>query len=170
MFRKKQNGRMERNSLRCGKGGFTLVELCVTMALVAMLATMVVSFAVMMSDTVKDSKSEYAFLEDHAELKEALGKWVAENDLAGNCFSAEKGVLLLSDGETEKEVKFRSGKLLIDNASIGEFDTIDSISFEEYDGKLVKCTVTCEDASISSRSFVFSLRLANIGEGESVNE
>ena len=169
MFRKKQNDKARKYNSRYGKGGFTLVELCITMAIVAILGTMVVSFAVMMGGAVNNSSVEYAFLEEHSQLKEGLSKWIAENDLPGNEFSADINTLTVSGRETVTTVNLaRNGDNLEVKAGemlLGSFENIDGASFFVESG-LVKCVTYREDKNGGrvESSFVVALRLGSSKE------
>ena len=168
MFRKKQNDKARKYNSRCGKGGFTLVELCITMAIVAILGTMVVSFAVMMGGTINNSSVEYAFLEEHSQLKESLSKWIAENDLPGNEFSADINTLTVSRPETVTVNLARNGDNLevkVGEMLLGSFENIDGASFFVESG-LVKCVTYREDKNGGrvESSFVVALRLGSSKE------
>lgn len=149
-----------------GKSGFTLVELCVVLALLAILTTMIVSFSVLMNGFAAENKAEYDFLEDHAKLKEELCTWAAENDVTGSIFKAnEDGTLSVTENGTEKTVSFADGILTLGGEQKAGLDEIDGVIFTAND-KLVKC-VTYRIAKNGERiehSFVFSLRCGVIEE------
>ncbi|MBE6531472.1 MAG: prepilin-type N-terminal cleavage/methylation domain-containing protein [Ruminococcaceae bacterium] len=147
-----------------GKGGFTLVELSVVLALLAILMTMITSFSVLMNGVATENKAEYDFLEDHAMLKETLGVWVAENDVAGSTFKVnEDGTLSVTENEIPKNVSFNDGVLTLGGDQKAGLDAIDGVIFTSND-KLIKC-VTYRIARNGKRiehSFVFSLRCGTI--------
>ena len=149
-----------------GKCGFTLVELSVVLALLAILTTMIISFSVLMSGFAEGSKAEYAFLEDHAALKDALCSWVAENDEADSVFSiTDNGVLTLANGMTGKVVLFRNGVLSMGAKQVANLGSIDSVVFTAND-KLIKC-VTSGIGMNGERiecSFVLFIRCGSIVE------
>ena len=90
MCRKKQNNIMGKfHSAWEGKGGFTLVELSIVMALLAILATMITTFSVLMNQHTAESKAQNAFLEDCSMLKEQFSKWLAENDSVDAVFEVD---------------------------------------------------------------------------------
>ena len=154
-----------------GKSGFTLVELCVVLALLAILAAMIASFSVLMNGFVAENKAEYEFLEDHSTLKGVLEIWAAENDVTGSTFKVdEDGILSVTENGIEKNVSFSDGILALGGEQKAGFDTIDGVIFTAND-KLIKCmTYRIEkDGARIERSFVFSLRCAVI-EGGSENE
>ena len=156
---------------KCGKGGFTLVELCVVLALLAILTTMIVSFSVMMSGFAAENKIEYEFLEDHAALKEKLCTWVAENDVSGSVFAInEGGILTVTRNGIEKSVSFADGDLSLAEEKIKGLDSIEGMSFTSNE-KLIKCVTyrTDKNGQRVERSFVFSLRcgvIEEVAEGE----
>ena len=148
------------------KRGFTLVELTVVMALVAILMVMIVSFSTMMGDFAGAEESEYAFLEDVSALKETLSDWVAENDVEGNVFYVQNdyhGIGFMNLVKTTRaDVSFGGGTLETDTQVLrAGLDEIESISFKIPDaGSLVKCTVT--GTAGGSVDFVIALRSAEI--------
>lgn len=151
MCRNMRNKKMPKlHNDKRGKGGFTIVELCIVMALVALCSAMIVSFAAQMGDFSNSSRDEYAFIEDNTKLKDELSKWIAENDVDGVEFSVKDGNLM-KDG-----IK----------ASFTVGEAIQSISFEVADkpeGKLIKCT--SKSLNGTEISFVFSLRCATTKGG-----
>ncbi len=170
MYRKKRNETKEkRNYAKCGRGGFTLVELCIVLALLAIVTTMIVSFSVLMSEYAKENEATYEFLEDCAALEDVLRDRLAEND-TGTCeFSVVNGTLTLTENGTDKTVTFADGVLLLGEERLNSFDTVEGISFAAND-KLIKCTVYRTDAQgVRMEScFVLSLRVASIVEKEVV--
>ena len=149
-----------------GKGGFTLVELSIVLALSAILVTMVVSFSVLMNGFASENKAEYDFLEDHAVLREELCTWVAENDVTGSIFKANNnGTLSVTGGEALKTARFAGGVLILGEEQRAGLDDIDGIYFTS-EGKLIKCTTyrIAENRELIEHSFVFSLRCGVIEE------
>lgn len=142
------------------KRGFTLVELTVVMALVAILMVMIVSFSTMMGDFAGAEESEYAFLEDVSALKETLSDWVAENDVEGNVFSVSDSGVLSFNGS---EVDVSGSNLRYGGETMkGNLDEIASVYFEtDTDTKVIKCTVT-GTTSNNKISFVIALRSATV--------
>ena len=155
----------KQNKKSVGKRGFTLVELSVVIALVAILATMTISFTVLMSDFANDSRAEYEYLEEHSNLKEALTTWLEENDVVGatfNAFTVESNDFYVNG--TEKRVYFENGTLYLGDET-KSFDSIGGVTFAELGGKLIKCTTTSSKNSNQTMSFVFYPRFAEIGGG-----
>ena len=145
------------------KGGFTLVELTIAIALVAILAAMIASFSVLMSNFAKSSTTEYTFLDDSSALKDKLTEWMAEEDSEGSVFLIKDGSLT-ANGE---DVVFKNGELLFSEKKASGLGAVDRITFSaSEDGKLIKCNVykiTESDKELES-SFVFSLRCATVTE------
>ncbi len=150
------------NKSACGKSGFTLVELSVVLALVAILTTMIVSFYVLMNGFASKSKAEYDFLENHAALKSAVTFWVAENDVTGAEFFVDAdGTLTVTKNRDKVGFEFQDGVLSFDGKERAGLGAIDSVEFEQ-NGSLIKC-ITKNDSGLMS-SFVFLLRSASIVE------
>jgi prepilin-type N-terminal cleavage/methylation domain-containing protein len=159
---------------KSGKSGFTLVELSVVLALLAILTTMIVSFSVLMHGFAAENSAEYQFLEDHAMLKEKLCTWAAENDVQGNVFTVTDGALTVTQNGTPKYVSFKDGVLTLGGEKREGLDAIDGMTFTTDTGtdesnaepKLIKC-VTYRIGKNGQRvesSFVFSLRCGTIEE------
>jgi len=167
MYGKTRNYQVQKpHNAKPGKSGFTLVELCVVLALLAILATMTVSFSVLMNGFAAENKAEYEFLEDHATLKETLGVWAAENDVTGSVFKInEDGTLTVTENGVEQNVSFADGVLTLGGEQKAGLDTIDGVIFTSND-KLIKCVTyrTAKDGERIEHSFVFSLRSGVIEE------
>ena len=167
MYGKTRNYQVQKpHNAKPGKSGFTLVELCVVLALLAILATMTVSFSVLMNGFAAENKAEYEFLEDHATLKETLGVWAAENDVTGSVFKInEDGTLTVTENGVEQNVSFADGVLTLGGEQKAGLDTIDGVIFTAND-KLIKCVTyrIAENGERIEHSFVFSLRCGVIEE------
>lgn len=148
------------------KGGFTLVELIIVLALMAILTTMFISFSALMSGFTAENKAEYEFLEDHDALKEVLSAWVAENDAPDSVFSvAEDGTLTVTVNGVEKIVSFADGVLFLGEAQKDGYDAIDGVTFSANE-KLIKCVIhrVGKNGKQTERSFVLFLRSGTITE------
>ncbi len=145
------------NSARRGKKGFTVAELCIVLALVAILTTMFVSFIVLMARFTNDSEYKQEFMKDSAVLKREFCGWAERQ--SGETFSVSENGVLTVDGV---QVVFSDGTLTLDGeTSIEDLDTVSSVFFEE-NGSLIKCSVHGEDVATT---FVIYLRTATIEGG-----
>lgn len=175
MYGKTRNITAKPNSVGCGKRGFTLVELSVVLALVVILTAMTVSFSVLMNGYAAESEAEYGYLEDHADLKDALCDWLAEMDVSDNEFVANGGTLTVGQEYfgtvVGEEVSFSDGKLIVKDSGETEpkkillsgLENIESIVFIVSDDfKLIKCITTSRGGesgqTIMTNSFVFARR------------
>ena len=142
------------NNKKSGKGGFTVVELCITLALVALLTTMAVSFSVLMNKFTDESKSKYEFLKDSATIEREFASWVEtpNNNLTLN-------------GNSLDGVKFENETLSLGaDRTVKNLDTVSSVSFEtNTDKTLIKCTVSDNNGRFS-RTFVVYMRTTTITE------
>ena len=159
------------HSAAIGKGGFTLVELSIVLALIAILTVMMVSFSVLMNGYAADDKAEYDFLEDTAELKEALGTWVAENDTEDCTFVTSGNKITLFRGNAEVyALEFVNGILTVSEpneaseaseALVSGLTGVNVATFaaEQMGGRLIRCETVCidNDGQTMSASFVISL-------------
>ena len=158
------------HNARHGKGGFTLVELCVVLALLAILAVGITSFSVLMNGFAADASEETAFWEENAALKSELRRWIAENDTADRQFYVEDGVLkstLKNDAPQDvKSVYVAGGVLMVDGTQKAEYSAVDGIVFSTANGgrRLIKCTVyhISENGKRSEIDFLFSFRSASL--------
>ena len=175
----------KQNISSVGKRGFTLVELSVVIALLAILVTMTVTFTMAMNGFVGVNRAEYDYLEEHSKLKEEISNWIAKNDAQGNVFEVEKGtegtcdvlnLFINGDNSNCQNAYFKNNRLEL-NGVESEFDSIASVTFEtifydkngdgsqnaDEENKLIKCTT--ESVSGKSQTFVVSMRFAEIGGG-----
>ena len=154
---------MQQSHKKLGKRGYSLVELCIVLALIAVVATAVVSFYRLMSGTLNDTRVAYAYLEDHNALKKAFDEWAAEKDVPGSVFSVKgDGKILCID---DQEVKFSSGHLFLGDKYEMGFDQISGMTFEiDDEEKLIKCITYYEykDGTRVESHFVFTLRCGTI--------
>lgn len=144
------------------KRGFTLVELCVVMAVMAILATMIIAFSVLMKGYAEDSSAQNEFLKDVSDAEGAMVEWLSEEDELGARFAVQNGFLVVNG----KAVLFSGGTLSLGEERVSELSDIDGISFLAND-KLIKCTIfRVVDDKREERSFVFYPRAAEIAIGE----
>ena len=157
----------KQNISSVGKRGFTLVELSVVIALLAILVTMTVTFTMAMNGFVDVNRAEYDYLEEHSKLKEEISNWITENDVQGNNFSdtvdKDISVLEVHINEERKTAKFENGILDLNGREIKGFDSIASVTFDTIGGELIKCTTST--TSGKSQTFVVWMRFAEIGGG-----
>ena len=165
MYGKTRTDQMQKShKAKQGKSGFTLVELCVVLTLLAILTALIVSFSVLMNGFAADNEAEYEFLEDQATLKEMIGAWVTENDITNNVFTANAdGTLSVSENGTLKTVSFADGILTLGGQQKAGLDAIDGVIFTS-NGKLIKCVTYRieEGGERTESSFVLSLRCGTI--------
>ena len=157
------------HNARHGKGGFTLVELCVVLALLAILAAAISSFSVLMNRYAVDASQETDFWEDNAALKKELRNWIAENDVNGKHFFVENGALKSApNGQTENanSITVVSKVLTVNGVQKNEYGTIDGVEFTTAEGgrRLIKCTVyyVKENGERKEIDFLFSCRSAAV--------
>ena len=154
------------HNARHGKGGFTLVELCVVLALLAILTVAISSFSVLMNRYAVDASQETDFWEDNAALKKELRNWIAENDVASRHFFVENGVLKSApQGQKEgaNSICLVGNALMVNGVNQTEYTAIDGVEFSTTD-TLIKCTVyrITESGERKEIDFLFSCRVAMI--------
>ena len=149
------------HNARHGKGGFTLVELCVVLALLVILAVAISSFSTLMNSYAVEASQETDFWEENATVKKELRRWIAENDTPGNTFAVQNGALTVG----EKSITFADDTLIVNGEAVGSFGAINGIDFTtDNNGRLIKCTVyrMTEGGERKEVSFLFSTRSAGI--------
>ena len=138
---------MQENSIKKDdKRGFTLVELSVVLALVAIVTVMIVSFSVMMNKFAASAQAEYKFSEDCGRLKDQIITQISAHDVDG------------------KEISVISGEIKVDRESLDLELTNGSnlsIVFAAGDNNLIRCTITNKKTNIST-SFVIAMRSASV--------
>lgn len=154
---------LKRNKKANGKRGYTLVELCVVLALIAILSTMTVSFSALMSGYARSNKAQYNFLEDCAEVKENVNEWAYQADSANTVFAVSTDGTLTVTGNSEQTVHFANGVLFLGEKEVDSLEEIDSLAFYT-NGNLIKCVIhrTDDNGKEWEHSFVFSLRCGTI--------
>ncbi len=156
------------HNARHGKGGFTLVELCVVLALLAILTAAISSFSVLMNRYAVDASQETDFWEDNAALKKELRNWIAENDVANRHFFVENGVLKSApQGQKEgaNSICLVGNALMVNGVNQTEYTAIDGVEFSAASGfSVIKCTVyyTTENGGRKEADFLFSCRAATV--------
>ena len=120
--------------------------ICIVLAIVGILTSMIVAFSVLMETFASNSKAEYNFFEECHEIKADIGEFIANNDAQGKYFSVVDDNLTVDGKSFEKEEEFDHLKVV----------------FSIHDkGELIKCTVTDVRSESRTTTFVFALRAAN---------
>lgn len=121
-----------------GKRGFTLAEICIVLALVAILSAMTVTFSTLTGNTVAQNREDYRFLEQCDLLRQNLTDRIAAGD-GTVAFTQSEGEPLKVNGQA---LTFEDGKLLYGDTEVTTGLTeVKEIAFDIQD-KLIKCTVT----------------------------
>ena len=131
---RKRTEKLHNGAKLLDKRGFTLVELSVTIFLVAIIATMIVSFSVLVSNNLNKSKAEYSFLEQCSSLKTTITNYTSEND------------------------SFTLTTLTAQNFA-DSYTEIESVEYSKYNS-LLKCTAVSTDGK--TQTFVIYLRTAEV--------
>lgn len=145
-----------------GKRGFTLVELSVALALLAILTAMIVSFSVLVSGYAEDGRSVADRVEDCTQAKEAILSYVRARDVQGASFAIAEDSLSASDGSS---VSFADGTLTLGAITLTGLDTLDSITFDQSGKKIIRVTLNPkEEENAEAFTLVLALRWATIPE------
>ncbi len=136
--------------------GSTLIELIISMALIAIVSIMIVSFSAMTHSFAGDEQGKHSFIDECAEIRRDISDFLLEQDIAGNKMTLYEDSGLNGVGDTlywHSHPKKLGGKV---------YENVSDVSFEIGSSKLLKCTVTCitEKGVEYKQTFVFALRCA----------
>lgn len=110
----------------CDKRGFTVIELTIVMALVAVFSAMVIVFSTMMSDHSEDLANEYQFIEDCNLVDNTFYKWIAEYDTPEHKFLVGRDTLIITNLSDEPVAMF---SFRGDTIRLGDKMLVDTLSF-----------------------------------------
>ncbi len=106
--------------------GVTIAEMCVVIAVVAIIATVVASFSALMAKRVDNNSLSLAFYRDKAVVETMTERWIDELALAGEyTFSFRNGDLWAQNTENSEDIKlfhFSYGKLKVQWMDGEEFE------------------------------------------------
>ncbi len=92
-----------------GRRGVTLMELCIVIALVAILSTMVVSFSVLTTRRSRAAEERLSAMEEIAEIEVVVEAWFGAMDERAHLVSvSDEGGALVLDGD---ELRFEDSRL-----------------------------------------------------------
>lgn len=140
---------MQRNNK---KRGMTMAELCVAMAVISIVATMVVSFSVLISERSKSATSKQETITDINLIESIVEDWIKANkdktiyfSEDGNSWSdlTDKYVKYMKvSGNEDLNLSFTGHKTLILNGQeIPLSDNIDAVTFSGVGNKLYYCKI-----------------------------
>ena len=145
--------------------GSTLVEMCVVIALIGIVSTMIVSFSALVSASVDSQRSRYAFLEEASAVKEQLSGWLDRMDTEGTACTVTSAQLYAAPSGAAATFDERSQTLVLTYAdgTVNRLDTetVNQVTFAlSPENAIVKCTVTGAHSPTEqySISFILSLR------------
>ncbi len=139
---------LEKFRNRIGKRGMVLAELMVALALLGLVSTAIVSFSAVVSSHVESQQSQYAFLEETAQIRDSLSAWLSQMDEDGavctvtaeNLSVSAYGASAAFDGEN-LVLTHRDGTV-----TRVETDTLTRVQFARKElsngDSVVKCTLT----------------------------
>lgn len=156
-------GRARRS--RRSKRGFTIVELSVVLALLAIITGMTVTFSVLTHEFAAENTRKYDFLQDCAVIEKEITEWAAENSNAETVFTITEDGKKLMISENQNAYIDTDGAFHVGSERLSGVGTVYRVKFEFNDAKtLIKCTLFMGEGDDSfSSSFVFAPRLGRIG-------
>lgn len=120
-----------------GKRGFTLAEICIVLALVAILSAMTVTFSTLTGNTVAQNREDYRFLEQCDLLRQNLTDRIAAGDDTVAFTKDSNNQFVVNNVAPE----FKDGTLKFGNYEMTGLTEVKEIAFDIQDN-LIKCTVT----------------------------
>ena len=132
------------------KKGATLVEMCIAMALVAVIITVTVSFSAMLGRFIERNQSQYNFLKESSDIKTTITDLISSRDTNDTVCTVssrklEIGTLCALFSESESSFIIQDGNIVIEKEV---YLTVTDVKFmlHEIGAKSVlKCTVTGSD-------------------------
>ena len=165
--------------IRSNKKAFTLVELCIVMALVSIVALLMTSFMAVFQPRVAQNQARHDFLDEVSLVREELRKWVTNADNGTVYVGEGNGYLLYRKTDDEAPISdyvdFSDGTLSFEYSSdkVADRDLslsiIKAIEFEIYApdsapqpsnyARILECTIFGVDVygKSFSQSMYFSL-------------
>lgn len=153
-------GIASRNARHLGKKGFTVIELSVVIAVIAIVGVMTVSLTTLIGRQTSRAQAANDLQVDITMLKEAYHRWVSTFDVDGGYIEIveEAGVEKLkatADG-VEYEFYYANGKIigtLPDEKKIDVYvERITALEFEEYETSIIICNVTYDAAVLEGEA------------------
>ena len=123
-------------AVKCRRG-MTLAELMVSLAMVAIMIVMVVSFSMLLTDRTRSSGENLSFQQDFAAVKAGVEGWMANT--AGQTLTADENAVKAG----ENTLQFQNGVLSAGDIDI-RTETVRAVTFhlaEENGEYLLFCTV-----------------------------
>ena len=150
--------------------GSTLVELCIVMALISIVATMIASFSVLAITYVNRNQAQYTFIEESSKIRSDIADWLAEADAPDAGISVSENALVFS---SDVSVSFSQGAKAITlgykngQRDIQELESVESVKFSlDETNRVLKCSVFGTDGhgEVFKRTFAFTLRVFSFVE------
>ena len=144
------------------KKGMTIAELCVVLAVIAIVSTIVVSFSVLVHQKTAISNSKVDAVADIRVVENIIDGWIYRQEVLGHNISVEGDVVKSSGGY---ELTFSDNKILgtlPDEKNLWfNTSTIESIEYEIFDKEtdvLVVCTINyyvSNGSELVENSYIF---------------
>ena len=169
------------------KRGFTLVELCIVMAVVAIVGTMVVTSTIFFTKQGNDIRADAAFISEVTAIQKSVNDWIKKYDSKSYSIAIENDGHTLSATKldtnghpvtpTVKNTLVYDGEKLTENTDvkIGEFSNVSGINFELSDESLansnyIKVSVTAKDGVNSQTQTLLFAVFSGVVRDRSVTE
>ena len=159
------------------KRGFTVVELTIVIALLAVVSVMIVSFSSLIGKHVTQKREQNELLEEISFLRASFYSTLYDIDQPDTVFTIDNdGLLTVTRSDsTATQFYLTNGTFYAGTDAITHLKHIDRIYFsvsEDAEGiiKLIALSDFSDSEKEADHSFVFSLRCAKISYGEGANE
>lgn len=139
-----------------GKKGFTLVELCVVMAVAAIVGTMITTTVLFLSKQNNDIQKDSAFISEVTDVQQRINDWVKKYDGTGYEITSNTGMteLTAKKGSSESKLTFSESTIKVDGASVSnKYKNVSGISLQvivdksasgNVEGEIVQVRVTAK--------------------------
>lgn len=142
------------------KSGFTLVELCIVMAISAIVGTMLVTFMIYASGQQAKIAKESRCISEITKVQKTVNAWIKKYDSENYTITSPGNNKLIAKTTTGTQagvISFNNKKITVDNHAVTEeLENISSIAFFVLDGKNA-LKVTIRYAKNEKQDLIFSM-------------
>lgn len=137
------------------KKGFTLLEICIVLGVVAIIGSMLVTTFIFVARQNDDIKRDANFINDVTDVQKKVYDWIRVHDSAGYEITHQSGMkaFVAEKGSEVSTISFSNDSIIIDgtaqkekytNISAINFQIVEDIIDGKADSKLAQVTVTAK--------------------------
>lgn len=155
---------------RSGSRGSTLAELCIVMAVIAIISTMVVSFTVLTQTRTAMISADRDYVDDVASLEVAFDAFLGKYDSADYTLAVgtNSASLIINDSNSQNatELSLSNGRLTAEEASINvELSCVKSLQFTLHVCACDNCACKAPENCECSQQGTHIIKCEAIGDG-----